>query len=85
MPRVLSISRTHVSAAEREAVLGRMRARQRHYRAARCNHWVFEDARAPGDFTEFAEAPDAETLAAAHASLPDPAPGGLHLLHEVSP
>jgi hypothetical protein len=83
MPRALTISRTRVPVEERDLALGRLRARQGHYRAEKCNHWVFEDARVPGDFTEFAEAPDAETLAAAHASAPDPAPGGNHLLREV--
>ena len=84
MPRALLISRTLVSAAERDTAIRRIQARHGHYRAARCNHWVFEDARLPGDFTEFAEAPDPETLAAAHASAPDPVPGGDHVLHEVA-
>ena len=83
MTRVLTIAHTKVPNEAREAAVGRMRARHAHYAAARCNHWVFEDARNPGDFTEFAEATDAATLAAAHASAPDPLPGGPHLLQEV--
>ena len=84
MSRALTISRILVPAEERDVALARLRARHGHYRAAHCNHWVFEDARVPGDFTEFAEAPDADILAAAHASVPDPAPGGNHLLREVA-
>ena len=84
MPRALSISHIKVPAGDRASAVARMRARHGHYLASRCNHWVFEDARVPGDFTEFAEAPDAETLSAAHASAADPAPGGSHLLTEVA-
>ena len=47
-----------------------MRAK-RHYAQANCRYWVFEEAALPGAFLEFCEAPDAQTLARAHASAPD--------------
>jgi hypothetical protein len=46
--------------------------RQGHYVNAKCKFWVFEEASLAGAFIEFAEGPDAATLAAAHAASPDP-------------
>jgi len=39
-----------------------------HYQRAGCRFWVFEEASLPGAYIEFTEAPDAATLAAAHAA-----------------
>ena len=84
MARALTIQRTIVPPTERKRYLEKAKLRKAYYTRAKCSFWVFEDARVPGDFTEFAEAPDAETLSAAHASAADPAPGGSHLLTEVA-
>ncbi len=42
-----------------------IRLRTKYFEAAGCRYWVFEERTAPGTFVEFAEAPDADTLAAA--------------------
>ena len=41
------------------------RHRRAYFEAAGCRYWVFEQSMTPGAFIEFAEAPDADTLAAA--------------------
>jgi hypothetical protein len=41
------------------------RLRRAYFEAAGCRYWVFEQQATPGTFVEFAEAPDADTLAAA--------------------
>lgn len=41
------------------------RHRRAYFEAAGCRYWVFEQTATPGTFVEFAEAPDADTLAAA--------------------
>jgi hypothetical protein len=41
------------------------RHRRAYFEAAGCHYWVFEQNSAPGTFVEFAEGPNAETLAAA--------------------
>ncbi|MGQ0643595.1 MAG: hypothetical protein ACT4P6_22845 [Gemmatimonadaceae bacterium] len=41
------------------------RQRRAYFEAAGCRYWVFEQRTAPGTFLEFAEGPDADTLAAA--------------------
>ena len=40
-----------------------------HFQSRGCQYWVFEDADLPGAYIEFAEAADANTLEAAHASV----------------
>jgi hypothetical protein len=44
---------------------------------------VFEEANLPGAFLEFVEAPDADTLARAHAAAPDPALDPARIYREV--
>jgi hypothetical protein len=44
---------------------------------------VFEEAGLPGAFLEFFEAPDAATLASAHASAPDRVLDPARVYHEV--
>jgi hypothetical protein len=41
------------------------RHRRAYFEAAGCHYWVFEQGSAPGTIVEFAEGPNAETLAAA--------------------
>ena len=41
------------------------RHRRAYFEAAGCRYWVFEEGTDPTTFLEFAEAPDARTLAAA--------------------
>jgi hypothetical protein len=41
------------------------RRRRAYFEAAGCRYWVFEQNTAPGTVIEFAEGPNAETLAAA--------------------
>ncbi len=72
MPRALTIQRAVVTAPERARYLGRLPSRQAHYTARECRFWVFEEAALPGVFVEFTEAKDVPTLAAAHASSPEP-------------
>ena len=71
MPRSLTIHRTVVPPADRAKFLERLRAKESHYQAAGCRFWAFEELALAGAFVEFAEADDAEILAAAHASAPE--------------
>ena len=50
---------------ERHRFLAAARARRARYAREHCNYWVFEDVSAAGDFVEFVEARDADTLGAA--------------------
>jgi hypothetical protein len=70
--RALTIQRAVVTAPDRERYLARLRDRRAHYTARGCRFWVFEEAALPGVFVEFTEAGDPGTLAAAHATAPDP-------------
>ena len=83
MPRALTIAHSRVAPPERLTLLARLAARRAAYVAAGCHFWVFENPLSPGDFTEFAEAPDAASLARAHANVADALPGATHILHEV--
>jgi hypothetical protein len=80
MPRALTVQRTLVTPGEREKFFERMKRKQQHYARSKCNFWVFEEAALPGAFLEFVEAPDAQILARAHATAPDPAldPGRIY-------
>ncbi len=69
MPRALTIERSKVSRHERDAYFAALRERRDRLRAAECNFWVYEDPGEPGLFVEFIEARDAETLAAARATV----------------
>jgi hypothetical protein len=69
MPRALTIERSKVSRHERDAYFAGLRDRRDRLRAAACNFWVYEDPGEPGLFVEFTEARDADTLAAARASV----------------
>lgn len=70
MARALSMQRSIVPAGDRAKYFEKLRARKEHYLAAGCKFWVFEEAALAGAFIEFSEAPDAATLAAAHAASP---------------
>ncbi len=72
MPRALTIQRTLVTPGERERFHDQLRRKQDYYTKANCRFWAFEEAELPGAFLEFFEAADAETLARAHASAPEP-------------
>jgi hypothetical protein len=72
MARVLTIQRTLVTPNERERFHQKLRRKQEHYGKANCRFWAFEEAGLPGAFLEFFEAGDAQTLARAHASAPEP-------------
>ena len=69
MPHALTIERSKVSRHERDAYFAGLRDRRDRLRAAACNFWVYEDPGEPGLFVEFTEARDADTLAAARASV----------------
>ena len=83
MARALSVQRTLVTPGERERFFERMKRKQQHYGRAKCHFWVFEEASLPGAFLEFVEAPDADTLARAHAAAPDPALDPARIYREV--
>jgi hypothetical protein len=72
MSRALTIQRTLVTPPERERFQEKLRKKQEYYTKANCRFWVFEEAGLPGAFLEFFEAADAQTLARAHASAPEP-------------
>jgi hypothetical protein len=71
MPRVLSVQRTLITPPDRKKFAVRLQRKQAHYAQEGCKYWVFEEAGLPGAFLEFFEAPDAKTLAKAHASAPE--------------
>ena len=83
MSRALSVQRTLVTPGEREKFFERMQRKQQHYSRLKCHFWVFEEASLPGAFLEFVEAPDADTLARAHAAAPDPALDPARIYREV--
>ncbi|HEY7234662.1 MAG TPA: hypothetical protein VH539_10965 [Gemmatimonadaceae bacterium] len=83
MSRALSVQRTLVTPGEREKFVERMKRKQQHYSRLKCHFWVFEEASLPGAFLEFVEAPDADTLARAHAAAPDPALDPARIYREV--
>ena len=83
MPRYLTIQRTLVTPAERERFFARIKQKQEYYARAKCKFWVFEEADLPGAFLEFFEAPDADTLARAHAGAPDPVLDANRIYSEV--
>jgi hypothetical protein len=68
----MTIQRTLVTPNERERFYQKLRRKRDHYAKANCRFWAFEEAGLPGAFLEFFEAGDAETLARAHASAPEP-------------
>jgi hypothetical protein len=70
--RALTVKRTVVPKTSRREYLGRLRERKAYYTRAGCTFWVCEETGLPGAFVEFTEAPSAATLAAAHASAPEP-------------
>jgi hypothetical protein len=82
----LTMHRTLVRPVDRARFLERLRAKASHYRGAGCRFWVFEEQALPGAFVEFCEAPDARTLAAAHAAAPDPIldPARIYTIVELS-
>jgi hypothetical protein len=53
------------AAGDRDRFLAAARERRTRYAREKCNYWVFEDINAAGDFVEFVEARDADTLGAA--------------------
>ncbi len=73
MPRALVVETVTIPAGERGGYLAGARRRRDALRASGVNHWLFEDPAAPGAFTEFVEARDAEALAAARRALELPA------------
>jgi hypothetical protein len=83
MARALTVQRTLVTPGEREKFFERMKRKQQHYSRSKCHFWVFEEASLPGAFLEFVEAPDAATLARAHAASPEPALDPARIYREV--
>jgi hypothetical protein len=83
MARALTVQRTLVTPPERARFFERMKRKQQHYSRAKCHFWVFEEASLPGAFLEFVEAPDADTLARAHAAAPDPTLDPARIYREV--
>ena len=72
MSRVLTMHRKIVPPQERKTYFDRLRAKRDYYKRANCTFWAFEEDGLPGAFLEFFEAPDAQTLTAAHAAAPEP-------------
>ncbi|HEU5175598.1 MAG TPA: hypothetical protein VFT96_12640 [Gemmatimonadaceae bacterium] len=83
MPKALTVQRTLVTPPERERFFERIRRKREHYASAQCRYWVFEEAGLYGAFLEFFEAPDAETLARAHAASDDRVLDPRRVYHEV--
>ena len=83
MPRCLSVQRTLVTPPDREKFAERLERKYAHYSQAGCRYTVFEETRLPGAFLEFFEAPDAKTLAKAHASAPERVLDPARIYHEV--
>ncbi len=72
MARALTVQRTLIPPRDRRQYVERLERRRQYYAGANCRFWAFEEEALPGAFLEFFEAPDAETLARAHAGAPDP-------------
>jgi hypothetical protein len=83
VPRFLSIQRTLVTPPDREKFAVRLQRKLAHYAHEGCRYWVFEESGLPGAFLEFFEAPDAKTLARAHASSPERVLDPARIYHEV--
>jgi hypothetical protein len=83
MPRALTVQRTLVTPPERKKFAERLKQNRDYYAQANCRYWVFEEAGLPGAFLEFTEAPDAQTLARAHASAPGRVLDPARIYHEV--
>jgi hypothetical protein len=83
MSRALTVQRTLVTPNERERYQERLKRKQQYYSQAKCRFWVFEEADLPGAFLEFIEAADADTLARAHASAPEPSLDPARIYTEV--
>ena len=83
MPRALTVQRTLVTPQERKKFAEKLKRNREYYSQANCRYWVFEEAALPGAFLEFCEAPDAETLARAHASAPERVLDPARIYHEV--
>ena len=81
--RALTIQRTLVIPAERKKFAQKLQRTHAYYASAGCRYTVFEEAGLPGAFLEFFEAPDAATLARAHASAPDRVLDPARVYHEV--
>lgn len=83
MPRRLTIQRTLVTPPDRVKFAERLKRKRAYYAQAGCRFWVFEETGLPGAFLEFFEAPDAETLARAHADAPERVLDPRRIYHEV--
>jgi len=81
--RALTVQRTLVTPPEREKFAQKLQRMHAYYASAGCRYTVFEEAGLPGAFLEFFEAPDAATLARAHASAPDRVLDPTRIYHEV--
>lgn len=71
MARSLTLHRATVPLRDKKQYMEQLRARRSHYLANGCNFWVFEEAGLHGAFLEFTEAPDEQTLRAAHLAMSD--------------
>ena len=83
MPRYLTIQRTLVTPPDRGKFSERLERKRDYYASAGCRYWVFEETGLRGAFLEFCEAPDADTLARAHASAPERVLDPARIYHEV--
>lgn len=83
MPRVLTMHRKIVPPPERKTYHDKLRARRDFYARANCKFFAFEEVGLPGAFLEFFEAPDAQTLTAAHAASPDSVGDAARIYREV--
>jgi hypothetical protein len=70
VPRALRIANATITTADRGGYLAALPARRERLRADGCNFWVYENRATPGSFTEFVEAHDQATIAAASDMTP---------------
>lgn len=79
MKRVLTMMQRTLASDELSDFYDTARHRRAYFEAAGCRYWVFEQNTTPGAVIEFAEAPDADTLAAAlRAQAGDPFDGPIY-------
>jgi hypothetical protein len=83
MSPALTIQRTTIPPRERARYMARLAERAAHYEGANCRFWVFEDPGLRNAFVEFTMADDADTLAAAVATAPEPGSGPLRIYQKV--
>ena len=83
MPRAISMRHTIVPLPERDEFRDTARRAQKHYAAAGCHYWLFEESSLPGAYVEFFEASAPDTLQQAHRGAPSPIADSARMYVEV--